>query len=116
MLGDAFKAQAAYGHEVAALLDGRPAPDVETLRRKARAIRIDAQKLVAAAAIEPKWGRRDHLESTSEQLAALAEGGAQMLFVHAQALSSHGRGVTSSAALRETLAEAIQRAEAHASP
>ena len=112
LLREAFLAQAAYGREVSRLLEGEPAPDAEELRRKARSLRIDAQKLAAAAAIEPKWGRQDHLESSSDQLGMLAAGGAEMLFVHAQALIRHEKSLTSRSALRDTLLAAIARADA----
>lgn len=114
LMGDAFRAQADYGRAVEGLVSGKAQPDIEERRRKARLLRIEAQKLVAGAQSEPLWSQKDHLDRSSEMLAILAAGAAELLFVHAQAVSQARKTLLSPHELGAIAQSATLQAQSYA--
>lgn len=108
VLRDAFAAQADYGREVWAELHGAPSVDSTVHRRTARALRMEAEKIVETALQEPRWGQVAETEEAQKKLVALSEGAADILSIHAQAV---GGLVPEDGEVRRRLQEAINRAE-----
>ena len=82
-LAVAFAAQAAYADAVAGL------EGVETMaaaRMTARAARLEAERVVGAAEVEPRWSRGGSLAGTGAALGRLAENAATILVFHVAAL------------------------------
>lgn len=113
VLRDAFGAQAEYGREVWNELNGAPSLDSTVHRRTARALRLEAEKLVETASQEPRWGRKHEVELVQEKLAALTEGAAEILAIHAQAV---GGLVPTNGEIHRRLEAAINRADRFAQP
>jgi uncharacterized membrane protein YccC len=86
ILRDAVQAQMAYGAAVTAMLEGRQDHLDEDVRRRARTLRLEAERIVAAAKQEPRWGRACLPPESSDILARLDENAALMLSLHAEAL------------------------------
>ncbi len=82
-LAVAFAAQAEYADAVAS----RQAPEtLAATRLQARAARLEAERVVAAAGFEPRWSRGQRLEGAGAALARLAENAARILAAHVAAL------------------------------
>ena len=85
-LAVAFAAQAQYADAVRAF----ESPEaVAGARFGSRAARLEAERVVGVAALEPAWSRMDHLSGTDAALARLAENAARILSAHAAALDPH---------------------------
>lgn len=84
-LAVAFAAQAAYADAV----EEFDAERATASRHQARSTRLAAERLVAAAGLEPRWSRRRHLEGADAALARLAENAAKILAAHVSALDPH---------------------------
>jgi uncharacterized membrane protein YccC len=108
VLRDAFAAQADYGREVWAELNGAPSVDSTVHRRTARALRMEAEKIVETASQEPRWGQKAEVEHAQELLTTLSEGAADILSIHAQAV---GGLAPDNEEVRHRLKGAISRAD-----
>lgn len=86
VLRDALRAQIEYGRGVVALFQGAPDDPAEAKRHWARSLRVEAERMVEAAQIEPSWGRVHLPQWAPDILAALTENAAIMLSLHAEAL------------------------------
>ncbi len=82
-LAVAFAAQAEYADAVGEFESAETAAGA---RLQARAARLEAERVVAAAEFEPRWSRGNHLEGASAALARLAENAARILAAHVAAL------------------------------
>lgn len=114
VMRDAFRAQAEYGRLVENQLAGKPANRTQSVRRRARSLRIDAQNLARAAQDEPLWARKGHLDEVARDMDALAAGAADMLYVHAEAIGNSSKAEMSESDLDQTLRKAIENAESRA--
>lgn len=86
VLRDAIKAQLAYGQAVSNLITGRLQEVPEEARHVARSLRIEAERIVEAAKLEPSRGRR-HLPYAAEDIiVGLDENAAILLTLHAEAI------------------------------
>jgi uncharacterized membrane protein YccC len=83
VLAVAFATQAEYALSVAEVKD---ADTMNAFRFRARAARLEAERLINAAGFEPRWSRRRHLEGANDALARLAENAARILAVHVAVL------------------------------
>lgn len=90
LVARACEAQADYGEAVDALRRGAgTAEAASNARFMARGTRIEAERLLNAAGLEPRWARGKALEGLSDMMIRLAENAARILAVHAQALDPH---------------------------
>jgi uncharacterized membrane protein YccC len=76
VLRDAEEAQKDYAE---AIETNAPPEEVETAHLKARQLGIEAQRIVDAAGLEPRWGRANHLDDAPERLERLFENAAMLL-------------------------------------
>ncbi|MES1228195.1 MAG: FUSC family protein, partial [Armatimonadota bacterium] len=109
VIADAFRAQAEYGQAVLARADGHQSPDLVAVQRKARTLRLEAEKLVETASLEPRGGQKGRLEKSQENLALLTQGAAEMLFVHAQLTGRLAQEFSDRSELKSILGTAIER-------
>ena len=86
LLAVAFALQSEYAD---AVVDAKDREALAAHRLRARAARLEAERTVAAAALEPRWSRRDHLQGVEAALARLSENAARILSAHIAALDPH---------------------------
>ncbi|MGV3613881.1 MAG: FUSC family protein [Fimbriimonas sp.] len=80
VLREAAEAQAIYGETVAARLRGETsAEEVQVAHAAARRLGLEAQRVIDAAGLEPRWGRAGHLDEAPETLERLHENAARLL-------------------------------------
>lgn len=91
VLRDAAEAQVAYGEAIGARSRGEASPEeVEEALWKARRLGIEAQRIVDAAGLEPRWGRGNHLAEAPEAMERIYENAAILLAADADTRSLGG--------------------------
>lgn len=89
VLQDAEAAQAAYAEAIKARDRGEATPEeVEETHLRARQLGIEAQRIVDAAGLEPRWSRAGHLDEAPERLERLFENAAILLAADARSKPS----------------------------
>lgn len=84
VLRDTEEAQVAYEAALEARRKGSGSTaSVEEAHRHARRLGIEAQRIVDAAGLEPRWGRGEHLDEAPERLERIFENAARLLAVDA---------------------------------
>ena len=103
VLRDAFEYQAKYADTLLQCLDGQPTEVADQIRHRGRALRIEAERVVQASFLEPRWTRKNLVGSAREYLGRLDENAARLLALHAQ-LVDHSED-------RQYLAKQIQTSD-----
>jgi len=85
VLKEAFQAQVDYVDAVRAMFETGNHELADRMRYRGRTLRIEAERIVLAATLEPRWSHRGRLKSAKEDLAKLDESAAVLLSIHAEA-------------------------------
>lgn len=102
VLREAFQAQLDYIDAIRTLFETGDHEAADRARHRGRTLRIEAERIVHAAWLEPTWSHRGRLTTAREDLAKLDENAAVLLSVHAEALNQADENA------RETLRRAEQ--------
>jgi len=108
VLKDALQAQIAYCDDIQAKPEEATMEATEESRRYARGLRVEAERVVNAGALEPSWGRRRHKFSGEDVLTRLDENAAIILSLQAEAIGGSDEKV---AAFRDGMQAAIKTAQ-----
>jgi uncharacterized membrane protein YccC len=104
MLREATDCQVEYGERVLALFDGGSIVETDSARYTARTVRIEAERVVEAALLEPGWSRRRLPPDFQSTLDRLDENAAILLSAHAQALHARMVGTEATSGKAEAAA------------
>ena len=110
VLKEAFEAQLAFGESVVYM--GGPSDYAEAERKKAaaRRLRIEAERLLNAAHLEPNWSHKEDLQTLRQAIEALHENAAVMLSLHANSLEVSLGRVEDDPTMRARLQRAVSEA------
>lgn len=110
VLREAFLSQVEYGEALARLVHGGPVDGAEEARHRTRSLRVEAERLLSAAQVEPRWSRAADPDAAARSLEALNENAAILLSLHAQALEQRAGRVPDDPDSRQELQRAISSA------
>jgi uncharacterized membrane protein YccC len=80
VLCDTLDAQAEYGEAILARTRGEGSAEaVHEAHRHARTLGVEAQRVIDAAGLEPRWGQAEHLDQAPDTLAFLLQNAAEMI-------------------------------------
>jgi len=92
VIREAARAQVTYGEAVISILDGTSDVMPDEIRHHTRSLRLQAETLVEAAEVEPRWARGREINRACEDVTKIDEHAALLLSLHAEALQARQRG------------------------
>ncbi|RYG33787.1 hypothetical protein EON81_17300, partial [bacterium] len=108
---EAFQAQMAFGEGLTRLpFSGTSVEQLEELRHQARALRIEAERVVEASQLEPRWSRDREADDAVRWIEQLDGNAAMLLSLHAQALEQRAGRIPEEPQARASLQRAISEA------
>jgi len=92
VIRDAANAQVTYAQSVIAILNGDIDAMPDEVRHHTRSLRLQAEILVDAAEVEPRWARGRDINRACDGVTKIDEHAAVLLSLHAEALQARQRG------------------------